>query len=302
MADSPPIPVGVRLPLAHEQIPPSRQLELCRTALEMGYTSFWVGDHVLLPEASNAAYPHSEDGTRPFRAETAWLDPLLQLTWLAAQLPQAHFGTSVVIMTLRNPRLFAKQLASMSWLTERTISLGVGTGWLRDEYDAVGARFDKRGGRAKGDIAEIKELLSRGRRSYPIHGEDGTDTASFTMLPTAPAPVRFLWGGVSPVALRLVATSCDGWLPAKQSIEALEGQIARLKAACDDTHRDFTELRLVVKPGPGPDPHAAAINEETLANYAELGFHETILELPYEPTRFEDAVNTLERVAARSWL
>ncbi|PWJ07778.1 hypothetical protein DKG34_10160 [Streptomyces sp. NWU49] len=303
MVSNPVIPVGVRLPLASERLPPAELLATCHAALELGYSSFWVGDHVLLPESSASAYPHTDDGQRPFRADTWWLDPLLQLTWLAGQLPEARFGTSVIIATLRNPTLLAKQLATMSWLTERPLSLGVGTGWLRDEYDAVGMPFEKRGIRAMADIAEIRELLTRGRRTYVVRGGDDQPVEKpFVMLPTAPAPVEFLWGGFSPMAMRLVASTCDGWLPAKQSLETLEGHIARLKAACDDAHRDFNELKLVVKPGSGPDPKSGAITKDNLAGYAELGFHEAILEMPYELEGAADAISTLDRVAARSWL
>ena len=299
----PSISVGVRLPLPTGKLPPAQLLKVCHVALELGYTSFWVGDHVLLPESSASAYPHTEDGSRPFRADTPWADPLLELTWLAAQLPGARFGTSVLILTLRKPSLLAKQLSTMSWLTERPLSFGVGTGWLRDEYDAVGMPFEKRATRAKENIAEIKELLARGQRSYVVRG-NGENLADkpFTMLPQAPAPVEFLWGGCSPVAMRLIASSCDGWLPAKQSLEALEGHIARLKAACDDARRDFRELKLVVKPGPGPDPRSGAIDKDHLAGYAHLGFHEAILEMPLEPDGVSDALSALERVAARSWL
>jgi alkanesulfonate monooxygenase SsuD/methylene tetrahydromethanopterin reductase-like flavin-dependent oxidoreductase (luciferase family) len=303
MASEPPIPVGIRLPLPTENLPPAQLVEVCRAALELGYSSFWVGDHVLLPESSGSAYPHTADGTRPFNAETPWADPLLQLTWLAAQLPEARFGTSIVIMTLRNPALLAKQLSTMSWLTRRPLSFGVGTGWLRDEYDAIGVPFEGRATRAKEQIAEIKELLARGERDYVVRGDDDEPVDKpFTMLPKAPAPVEFLWGGFSPLAMRLIASSCDGWLPAKQSLEALDGHLVRLRGACDDAHRDFSELKLVVKPGSGPDPQSGAIDKANLAGYAELGFHEAILELPYDPDGVDDAIGTLERVAARSWL
>lgn len=299
---APPIPVGVRLPLA-SPFSPTDFVAMCRAALEMGYSSFWVGDHVLLPESSSSDYPHTSDGQRPFRADTAWLDPLLQLTWLAGQLPEAQFGTSVIIMTLRRASLLAKQLATMSWLTQRPLSVGVGTGWLRDEYDAVGMPFEGRATRARADIAEIKQLLARGERSYRVRGDDDQPHDKiFTMLPTAPAPVEFLWGGFSPMAMRLVASSCDGWLPAKQSFDALKGHIGRLRDACDEVERDFEELRLVAKPGSGPDPSSGAINKDNLAGYADLGFHEAILEMPYDAESVDDAIRVLERVAARSWL
>ncbi|NKQ55534.1 LLM class flavin-dependent oxidoreductase [Amycolatopsis sp. K13G38] len=302
MPSSSPIPVGVRLPLAGPEFAPAALLELSRRALELGYDGLWVGDHVLLPEASSSPYPHTGDGIRPFRADTPWLDPLLQLTWLAGQLPTARFGTSVLILTLRNPALIAKQLATMSWLTGRPVSLGVGSGWLREEYDALGVPFEHRATRAKKAIAEIRELLTGGRRDYVVRGQDDEPrTTSFVMAPTAPAPVEFLWGGFSPAALRLIASSCDGWLPAKQSPDELAGHVRRLKSACDDAHRDFGELKLVVKPGPGPDPDAGGIDKDSLAAYAELGFREAILEMPYDTGGLAGAVATLERVAARSW-
>jgi alkanesulfonate monooxygenase SsuD/methylene tetrahydromethanopterin reductase-like flavin-dependent oxidoreductase (luciferase family) len=304
MVSKPPIPVGIRLPLATDKLPPLQLVEVCRAALEIGFTSFWVGDHVLLPQSSASAYPHTVDGAQPFGANTSWADPLLELTWLAAQLPEARFGTSIIIMTLRNPSLLAKQVATMSWLTERPLSLGVGTGWLRDEYDAIGMPFEKRGTRAKKNIAEIKELLVHGERTYTVRGDDEELVDKpFVMLPKAPAPVEFLWGGFSPFAMRLVASSCDGWLPAKQSFDALDGHLLRLRAACEDAGRDFGDLKLVVKPGPGPDPdpRSGAIDKDSLAHYADMGFHEAILEMPYEPDGVKDAVRTLERVAARSW-
>jgi alkanesulfonate monooxygenase SsuD/methylene tetrahydromethanopterin reductase-like flavin-dependent oxidoreductase (luciferase family) len=287
----PPIPVGVRFSLAYDTLPPAQMVQMCRAALDMGYSSFWVGDHVLLPEASASIYPHTEDGERPFHAQTPWLDPLTQLTWLAGQLPEARFGTSIIIMTLRKPTLLAKQIASMSWLTGRPISLGVGTGWMRDEYDVIGMPFEKRATRAKADIAEIKELLTQGARSYTVRGDDDQPVDKhFVMRPLAPAPVEFLWGGFSPIALRLVASSCEGWLPAKQSLEALRALLVNLKAACHDAQRNFNELKLVAKPGSGPDPKSGPIDKSNLAGYAELGFHEVILEMPYEVNGLADGI------------
>lgn len=303
MSTQPPIPVGVRLPMCHETLPPAEMLRVCTAAAEMGYRSIWVGDHLLLPAASKSVYPHTHDGQRPFDATTPWVDPLLLLTWLSAQMPGTHFGTSVLILTLRHPVLIAKQIASMSWLTRRPMSIGVGTGWLRDEYDVVGLPFEKRATRAKLALAEIRELITRGGKTYNVRGDDDQPVDKyFEMKPIAPAPVEFLWGGFSPLALRLVASSCDGWLPAKQDIEQLRQLLPQLKAACDDAQRDFKELRLVAKVGPGPDPETGRVDRDNLLGYAELGFHEAIMELPLDPGSSKAAIDTLERVAKRSWL
>lgn len=303
MSAQPPVPVGIRLPLCHDTLPPAEMLRICTAAQAMGYTSIWVGDHLLLPSASNSVYPHTPDGKRPFDSASPWVDPLLLLTWLSSHLPQMHVGTGVLILTLRHPVLIAKQIASMSWLLRRPISIGVGTGWLRDEYDVVGLPFEKRATRAKAALAEIRELITRGGKAYTVRGDDEQPVEKyFDMQPPAPAPVEFLWGGFSPLALRLVASSCDGWLPAKQDVEQLRQLLVPLRAACDEFQRDFKSLRLVAKVGPGPDPETGRVDRDNLQGYAELGFHEVILELPLNPGSAKAAIDTLERVAARSWL
>jgi alkanesulfonate monooxygenase SsuD/methylene tetrahydromethanopterin reductase-like flavin-dependent oxidoreductase (luciferase family) len=299
----PPIPVGVRLPLATETLTPDQMLKVCRAALELGYSSFWVGDHVLLPSTSKSAYPHTDDGRPGFGPDTPWLDPLLQLTWLAAQLgDQVRVGTSIILVTLRQPAVLAKQLSTVSWLTRRSVSLGVGSGWLRDEYDALGVPFEGRATLARQQLSEIRELLDNGRRDYIVRGDDDTPTLkSFEMRPIAPTRIEFLWGGFSPAAMRLIASSCDGWLPAKQSLEALPGHILRLRKACDAAGRNFEDLQLVVKPGSGPDPESGRISSASLEKYAELGFSEAILEMPYLARDASDSIAVLERVADRSW-
>src|SRR5581483_6940922 len=135
--------VGVRLPLATPSLTPSGLLEICVAAEELGYRSVWLGDHVALPTRTSSAYPHTSDAAPPFDHTTPWLDPMVALGWLASRLPPSmRVGTSVLILPLRNPVLLAKQLSTLSWLAERDIEFGVGSGWLREEYEAVGAPFE----------------------------------------------------------------------------------------------------------------------------------------------------------------
>ncbi len=300
--NTPPIAVGVRLPLPSEVVSPADLIAIGHSALALGYSSFWVGDHVLLPEHSHEVYPYLDDGARPFRADSCWPDPMVEIGWLAGQLPEARFGTAVMILTLRRAALLAKQLGTLSWLTRMPLTFGVGTGWLRDEYDALGVPFEKRATRAKSDIVEIRQLLTAGSGHYAVTRHDGEPVDKrFFMHPRAAAPVEFIWGGHSPLALRIVASSCDGWMPSKRTISELQRLLPRLRAACDAEERDFDELRLVAKTGPGPDPRSGAIDKDNLAAYHDLGFDEVILELPYEPAGSGDAIDILERVAARSW-
>ncbi|MBA3741428.1 LLM class flavin-dependent oxidoreductase [Sporichthya sp.] len=281
---------------------PADLFAVCEEAHGLGYRSLWLGDHVVLPRRTESSYPHTAGGSVPFSAETPWLDPLLTLGWLSARLPPTmRIGTSVLILPLRNPVLLAKQLTSLSWLTERPISLGVGSGWLREEYDAIGAPFEKRASAARSAIGTIRELYRDGGADFTVRGPDNVPTLTpFTLLPPGPGPLEFLWGGVSPAALRLVAAVCDGWLPAKQPLDALPPLVDALRAACDAAGRDFSELRLVAKPGPGPDPESGAIDAAGLDRYAALGFSELILEMPYESGGPGPAIEVLRRVAERA--
>jgi len=294
------IPVGVRLPLPTGGIGPKDMLDLCRSAVDLGFQSFWVGEHVLVPTESDSRYPHTHDKASPFPAEAPWLEPLLQLTWLAGQLPPGvRLGTSIMLLPLRDPIHLAKQLSTVNWLTERGFSLGVGIGWLRDEYAVLGRSFADRAARAQAAIAEIRELLARGTRAYEIDTGQGRATKDFLLRPHPERPVEFLWGGHSPAALRIVAAICDGWLPTKRPIAELKRHTATLRANCDAAGRDFDSLRLVVKPGAGPHPPDGAIDARNLETYRKLGFCEAVLELPIMPKDAGACLRDLERVAAR---
>lgn len=294
------IPVGVRLPLATGGIGPGEMLGLCRSAIDLGFTSFFVGEHILVPTESTSQYPHTENKAPPFPVEAPWLDPLLQLTWLAAQLgPGIRLGTSILLLPLRNPILLAKQLSTVNWLTERGFSLGVGIGWLRDEYEVLGIPYTNRATRAQAQIAEIRALLAKGEHPYEVATDHGPVVKDFLLRPFTDKKVEFLWGGHSPAALRIVAACCDGWLPTKRPIEELRRHHAALQANCDKIGRDFKSLRLVVKPGAGPHPADGAIDAKNLEIYSKLGFSEAVLELPMMPKDAGQCLRDLELVAAR---
>lgn len=294
------IPVGVRLPLATGGIGPQEMLGLCRSAVDLGFQSFFVGEHILVPTESTSLYPHTESKAPPFPVEAPWLDPLLQLTWLAAQLgPGIRLGTSILLLPLRNPILLAKQLSTVNWLTNRGFSLGIGIGWLRDEYEVLGVPYADRPARARAQIAEIRELLAKGERPYDVATDHGRETKTFLLRPFTDKRVEFLWGGHSPAALRIVAADCDGWLPTKRPLDELRRHTATLKENCNKIGRDFASLRLVVKPGAGPHPADGAIDARNLEIYSKLGFSEAVLELPMMPKDVGQCLRDLELVAAR---
>lgn len=302
MLDSP-IPVGARLPLPNEAFGPDGLLAIATAAAELGYSSLWASDHIVLPSEIESTYPFAKEavGERgnvhpiAFSIDSVWLDPLLTLSRLSAQLPSTiKLGTSVVIVSLRNPVLFAKQVATLSWLTRSDLYLGVGSGWLREEYDFVGIPFEKKGTRAKGVIKRTRELLE----SENVSLDDGTGRTT-TVRPRPRSDVKFLYGGYSDFALRAVAQVCHGWFPTKLTFEALSQNLEKLKRYCDEAGTDYDSLKRIIKPGRGPYPEVGAVDARNLERYAEVGMHEAVVELPLEPSSPDECIEILEDIAKK---
>jgi alkanesulfonate monooxygenase SsuD/methylene tetrahydromethanopterin reductase-like flavin-dependent oxidoreductase (luciferase family) len=288
--------VGIRMPLVTGGITPQDFAEIARTAAELGFGSIWAGDHVVPPTAARDPYPYTDDHGPPAASDSPWLDPFLALTWIGAHTDtRIRIGTSVYLLPLRNVTLAAKQIASLSFLTGRGISLGVGSGWFRTEYDIIGAPFDGRATRVQKQLVELRELLRTGE--FP---GDWVDSPA-PMRPLCIEPTEFLWGGYSPLAMKIIARHCDGWLPTKCSWAELESHRDLLRRTCDDQARDFAELRLVIKPGPGPEPGDERIDERALERYVQLCFDEVILELPLNPTSAGECLKILADVAGRTF-
>ena len=256
------LPVGLALPTTPELTRPSALAELARTAEQLGYAHLWVSDHVLLPSRSHVPADHQ-------------LDPFASLAWLAAQTRQIRLGTSVLVLPYRGAAATAKTLATIDWLSDGRLIVGVGAGWLRAEFAALGVPFDERARRTDEAIRALRDLWA-GR------GE-------LTCLP-AGAPERrgaipILVGGSSGAALKRAARIGDGWHPLNLVGSSLSDGIARYRAACGDYGRPVGRVLARVfppglKPGPerrvlmGDDPVAT---RELLAAFKAAGTDELVL-------------------------
>jgi probable F420-dependent oxidoreductase len=281
--------IGVRIPSAGESASPENLLRVARWAEALGLHGVWVSDHVALPRQPDSLYPGAADGRWPYPADTDWYDPLLSLAWIARAAPSLRLGTSVLILPLRHPVHVAKQVATLDLLTGGRVTLGVGVGWLREEYDFAGAPFERRGARADEMTALMRALWAGG----PVDFDGPTWRVRGAQAHPLPVqrPVPILWGGQSDASLRRVARLGDGWHPSRIAPVRLRERLNYLRARCDETGRDFSSLRIVVR---ASDPLDAAL----LAAYGALGVAEVIVEPPVEASDLSDCRAELERVAA----
>ena len=266
--------LGVILPSAGPNTGAANIVATASLAAELGFHSLWLTDHVVLGERVDAVYPYRSHGRWDYPPDTPWLDPLLSLAWAGAAAPELQLGTSVLVLPIRNPVLLAKQVASLDYLSGGRVILGVGAGWMEEEFDLVGTPFSGRGPRAEEMVALMRRYWSGD--SVEFEGRHYRTAAPARMYPRpAQARIPILWGGHSDAALRRVARIGDGWHPTQITLEALELGLTRLRAYCEEAGRDLRELRIIVRPG-----DTYEVNEEAHARHIELGVDHLVIDTP----------------------
>lgn len=172
-----------------------------------GFHGIVTSDHTLYPRRLSSPYP-TGDGP-PWPPEMAWPDSWVAIGAMAAVTERLRFSNAVYIAGTRPLIEVAKQVATAAVLSRDRVSLAVGVGWMREEFDLLGQNFDNRGPRTDEMIDALRVLWQGGWVSW--HGEY-YDIPEMMIEPHPVEPVPILCGGESPVALRRAARHCDGWV------------------------------------------------------------------------------------------
>ena len=136
--------VGISLPQLGPQASPESLIKVARHAEEIGYDSVWVLERLLWPLAPKEPYPATPDGSLPETYQIV-LDPIETLTFVAAHTQKVQLGTSVLVLPYHTPIQLARRIATLDVLSGGRALVGVGAGWSRDEFEAVGTPFERRG-------------------------------------------------------------------------------------------------------------------------------------------------------------
>lgn len=213
--------------------------EMARVLEQAGFQSLWVADHVVLPAEIGSRYPFAADGRATWSTTTPYFDAVVAMALIAGATERATIGTAVLVLPLRNPVVFAKQAASLDVLSGGRLALGLGAGWLREEFEALGVPFDARGRRLVDGIRILGECWT------------GTYQEDIVFSPTPVGPLPLYVGGHSEIALRRAGALGDGWL-GQQSLDAvdtheLEAAHAAITLAAADAGRDPARLRVVLR-------------------------------------------------------
>ena len=250
-----------------------------------GYESVWTFEHVIVPEDYQSKYPYDQSGKMGAAPETPFVDPLLALTAIAASTNTLRLGTGVNILSQVNPLYMAKQAASLDVLSAGRFMLGVGIGWLREEFEALGVPFEKRGARFDDYVTAMRKVWAGGVVEHDSEFIQWHGFKSYPLPVQDPFPV--VMGGATGKIYERIAKYGNGWFAPINQPDALQAALTDLRAACDAENRDMSEIEITTMWG-------GRGGSEALQELADLGVARVVVPLP---ALGENTTEGIQRVA-----
>jgi probable F420-dependent oxidoreductase len=247
-------------------------IEIAKAADELGYDGLGIPDHVVNLETLQTPYPYTKDGSRRWQPFTDWPDPWVLVGALAQVTTRLKFVTTVYIPAMRNPYSAAKAIGTAALLASGRIELGIGVGWCREEFEAIGAApFDDRGAVTDEWMMACRELWSAEAPKFAGKYVNFDDVV-FTPKP-AQVPIPIWVGGESAPALRRTVRYAQGWYPVgtnaqhpMNTVSTFQRGLDRFHEFCKRGNRDPKEITLAyrVLTGPGMRPRGDIAGEPEL--------------------------------------
>ncbi|MCB1689747.1 MAG: TIGR03619 family F420-dependent LLM class oxidoreductase [Halioglobus sp.] len=227
-----------------------QMVELAQFCEELGFHGVSYGDHLVTTQEQVDQYLYQDSGNIFWNPDTHWPDPWVVTAALAQATTRLHFLSTISILPLRDPLSAAKAVSTAAYMSGDRVTLGVGVGWQKAEFDIVGTNFHNRGKRVDEMLEIIPRLMSGEMTGY--QGEF-YDLPPLKMSPGTKKPVPILVGGYAPAALRRAARH-DGWMATSHSEEEIYPLLDTLRAArhnAGDAERAFDIWTGVKNPGDG---------------------------------------------------
>jgi len=232
-------------------------------AEERGFSTLWVGEHVVMFEEYASRYPYADDGRVPMPSGTGLLEPLTALTYLAALTSTIRLGTAMLLLPQRNPVYTAKEVATLDWLSSGRVDLGVGVGWLEEEFRALGVPWAQLGRRTDEYLEVLRVLWTDDTSQFAGEFYSLEPCQMFPKPVQSPVPVHI--GGESDAALGRVARAGHGWHSFNRAPGDLAAPLARLDELLAGVGRSRSDITVTVC------PYFQPLDAESTARYAEAG-------------------------------
>ena len=239
---------------------------LAQAAEAAGFESLWTVEHVVVPVGYESTYPYAADGRMPGGEEVPIPDPLIWLAYVAAATTRIKLATGILILPQRQPLVLAKEVATLDRLSGGRMILGVGVGWLEEEFDALGVPFARRGARTDEHIEVLRKAWT-GRASFEGEFNRFPDLHSLP-TPSEGRSIPIHIGGHSEAAARRAGRLGDGFFPGRGDLEQLAGLLDVMRKAAADAGRDPSDIEVTA---------GGAIDPDGIARYADLGVRRMVV-------------------------
>jgi probable F420-dependent oxidoreductase len=272
------IPINVGVQSADQIVQTAQLVE------SLGYESVWTFEHVIVPVAYDSKYPYNKSGNMGAAPETNFVDPLIALSAVAAATKTLRLATGVNILSQTNPIYMAKQAASLDFISNGRFMLGVGIGWLKEEFEALGVPFERRGARFDDYVAGMRKIWSG---DVVEHESDFISWKGFKSYPLpVQNPFPVVMGGVKGKIFERIAQLGNGWFAPTGDPTELKGHMTDLAKACDAAGRDMGDIEITCMwPGVG--------GKEFLEELASVGVSRVVVPMMGEG----DPVERLHKIA-----
>lgn len=284
--------LGFALPIAGAWATPGNQVRVARHAEALGYHSLWVFQRLLYPIQPQNEYPPMPGAQWPGVFQQV-VDPIVTLTYVAAMTRRIRLGASVLIMTFYPPAVLAKQLATLDQVSSGRLTVGLGIGWSKDEFEAMNIPFSQRGKRADEYIACLKAIWTENPVEF-----DG----EFYKIPRSiisPGPLQkphppILYGGYGSAAVKRAVRYTDGFMGGNMAMDKVVPLVEEMMESAEALGRDPSALQIICRgtyrlcdtpQGKDRRPLWGTIEEirEDIQRYAEAGLTELFLEPNFDP-------------------
>jgi probable F420-dependent oxidoreductase len=219
---------------------------------------------VVLFEEYASSYPYAADGRIPAPSGSGLLEPMVTLSYLAACTKAVRLGTAMLLLPQRNPVYTAKEVSSLDWLSEGRVDLGIGVGWLKEEFDALHVPWPRRGARTDEYLGVLRTLWCDDTSSFDGQIYQLPPCEMFPKPKQTPHPPVHI-GGETDAALRRAARSGQGWHTFNRSPAELAEGLAKLDAYLAEVGRSRRDLRITVC------PYFNELTPELVEQYAAAG-------------------------------
>ncbi len=258
--------------------------EMAQKAEELGFDSFWLPEHPVIPVHTTSRYGGTPDGSiPPFMADMA--DPFIGLARASATTTKIGLGTAICLVPEHNPLVQAKQIAALDYHSGGRFLFGIGAGWLREETEIMGGDFDHRWTQTREAIEVMKALWTEDEAEYHGRYYDFPLVKVFPKPASKPHPPVYLGGNARNVFKRVVAYG-DGWMPVRATPDDVRAARAALDELADAAGRDPKSIEIVI---------SGAANRDEIDRMEEAGATQATVRIPTNAPG--EAVPALEKMA-----